>query len=55
MHSDDLLVISHRDNLFMKVFDTLYNFKPYADGKKWDEPTTYLGSDITKFKVPDTG
>ena len=55
MHYDDLLVIYHRANLVMKGFDTLYNLKPDANSKKWDEPKTYLGADIAKLQVPDTG
>ena len=54
MHSDNLLVISHRTNLVMKGFDTVYTLKLDANRKKWAEPTTYLGSDIDKFQVPDT-
>ena len=34
MHSGDLLVISYRAENFMKVFDTAYNLKPDANGKK---------------------
>ena len=55
VHSDDLLVISHRAKLVMKGFDTAYTLKPDAKGKKWAEPTMYLGADIAKFQVPDTG
>ena len=47
VHSDDLLVIYHCANLVMKGFDIAYTLKPDADGKKWAEPTTYLGADIT--------
>ena len=54
MYYDDLLVIYHCANLVMKGFDIAYTLKPDADGKKWAEPTTYLGADIDKFQVPDT-
>ena len=50
-----LLVISHRTNLFMKVFDTVYTLNPDTNGNKWAKPTTYLGDDIAKFQVPYTG
>ena len=55
VYSYYLLVIYHRANLVMKVFDTAYTLKPDDDGKKWANPTTYIGSDITKFQVPNTG
>ena len=55
MHSDDLLVIYHQAKLFMKGFDTLYTLKPDAKGKKWAETTTYIGANIEKFQVLDTG
>ena len=47
MYYDDLLVIYHCANLVMKGFDIAYTLKPDTDGKKWAEPTTYLGADIT--------
>ena len=55
VHSDDLLVIFHRDNIVMKGFDTLYTIKLDTDGNNWADPTTYLGADIAKFQVLDTG
>ena len=55
VHSDDLFVISHRANLFMKGFDTEYTINPDDNGNKCANPTTYLGADIEKFQVPDTG
>ena len=55
MHSDCLLVFSHCNNLVVKGYDTAYTINQYADDKKWDDPTTYLGADITKFQIPDTG
>ena len=54
VHYDDLLVISHRANLVMKGFDTAYTLKPDANGKKWADPTMFLGSYIEKSQVPDT-
>ena len=32
--SDYLLVIYHHANLVMKIFDTAYTLKPYADDNK---------------------
>ena len=55
VHSDDLLIIFHRANLFMKGFYTGYTLKPYDDVKKCANSTTYLADDIVKFQVPDTG
>ena len=55
VYYDDLLVISHHANLVTKVFYTAYTLKPDANGKKWAEPTMYLGYNIAKFQVPDTG
>ena len=55
MYYDDLRVIYHRANLVMKGFDTEYTINPDADGKKWAESTTYIGYDITKFQVSETG
>ena len=55
MHSDDLLFISHCDNLVMKGFDTVCTLKPDANGNIWSKPMTYLGADIEKFQVPYTG
>ena len=40
----------------MKVFDNAYTLK--ADpktGKKWDKLSTYLGDELDKFQVIDTG
>ena len=34
VHSDDLLVIFHRDNIVMKGFDTPYTIKLDTDGNK---------------------
>ena len=55
VHSGDLIVISHHAKPVMKGFDTSYTIKPDTDGRKWAEPTTYLGAGIAKFQVPDTG
>ena len=55
VHYDDLLDISHRANIFMKGFDTVLTLNPDAIGKKWAEPTLYLGSYIAKFQVLYTG
>ena len=55
VNSDYLLVSSHRDNLVIKGFDTLYILNPNTGGKKWSDPTIYLGADIANFQVPDTG
>ena len=55
MYYDDLLVISHRANLVMKGFDIAHTLKPDVDGNEWANPTTYIGADIAKFQVPDTG
>ena len=41
VHSGDLLVISYRAKKFMKVFDTAYNLKPDANGKKQVDSTYF--------------
>ena len=56
IHTDYLLVISHRADLIMKGFEKAYTLKSDPKtGKKWDKNFTYLGSDLAKFEVPDTG
>ena len=55
IHTENLLVISHRVDLVLKGFDKAYSLK--ADpktGKKWHESSTYIGAELSKFQLLDT-
>ena len=56
IHTGNLLVIYHLSDLVMKGFHKAYILKVYPKtGKKWYKPSTYLGADLAKFQVSDTG